>query len=98
MGIVQTNRYLGVHLDTKLEWSTSTEIVYKKGLSWLELFRRLMSFNICNRILLVFYQSIVLRLFFFAVVCSGTGIKTEDANRLIRKSYSVVSSRLATLE
>lgn len=33
--IVKSYKYLGVELDNKLEWSTNTEAVYKKGLSQL---------------------------------------------------------------
>ena len=99
--IVQTYSYLGVNQDNKLEWSINTEVVYKKGLSWPYFFRRLRSFNVCNRMPLMFYQSVVASTIFFAVVCLGTGMKAKDTNsmnKLIRKAGSDVSSRLATLE
>ena len=49
IGIVDSYKYLGVVLDNKLEWTTKTETVYKKGLSRLYFLRRLRSFNVCNR-------------------------------------------------
>ena len=56
---VQIYRNLGVYLENKLEWSTNTEAVYKKGLSQLCFLRRLRSFNVCNWILLKIYQSVM---------------------------------------
>ncbi len=89
-------RYLGVSLDSKLEWSANTEAVYKKGLSWLYFLRRLRSFNVCNKLLycivyIVYIQCILCIL--YCIVCWGAGIKRTDANRLnklIRKAHSVV--------
>ena len=49
--IVDSYKYLGVVLDNKLEWTTNTETVYKKGLSRLYFLRRLRSFNVCNQML-----------------------------------------------
>ena len=89
MEIVKTYRYLGFHLDNKLEWSTNGEVVYKKGLSRLYFLGRLMSFNVCNWMLQMFYQSVVVSPIFFPVVYWATGIKAKDANRLnklIRKA------------
>lgn len=31
--LVDTYRYLGVHLDKKLDWKVNTEAVYRKGMS-----------------------------------------------------------------
>ncbi len=33
--VVQTYKYLGVHLNDKLDWSTNTEALYKKSQSSL---------------------------------------------------------------
>ena len=44
--VVSTYKYLGVHLDNKLDWSANTDAVYKKGQSRLYFLRRLRSFNV----------------------------------------------------
>ena len=75
--------------------------VYKKGLSRLYFLRRLRSFNVCNRMLQMFYESVVASTVFFAVVSWGAGIKAKDTNRLnkgIKNAGSVVGSKLVTLE
>ena len=98
--IVDSDKYLGVVLDNKLEWTTNTEAVYKKGLSWFYLLRRLRSFNVCNQMLQIFFESVSSTIF-FAVVSWGAGIKAKFANRLnkrINKTGSVVGSKLVTLE
>ncbi|KAK0132216.1 hypothetical protein N1851_032980 [Merluccius polli] len=72
--------------------------IYKKGLSRLYFLR---SFNVCNKMLQMFHQSVVVSTIFFAAVSWGAGIKAKDANRLnklIRKAEYVVSSKLVTLE
>lgn len=67
--LITSYKYFGVNLDCKLEWSTNTEVLYKKGLSWLYFLRKLRSFNICNRMLYMFYQSVA-------------GIRVKGSNRL----------------
>ena len=99
--MVEKYKYLGVTLDNKLDWYDNTEAIYKKGLSRLYFLRRLRSFNVCNRMLQMFYQSVVASTIFFAVVSWGAGIRTKDANRLnklIKKAKSVVGSQLVTVE
>lgn len=91
--VVQSYKYLGVHLDNRLEWSGNMDAVYKKGQSRLYFLRRLRSFDVCRTMLNMFYQSVVASVIFFAVVCWGQGIKAADANRLdklIKKAASVI--------
>ncbi len=99
--LVTSYKYLGVNLDHKLQWSLNTEVLYKKGLSRLYLLRKLRSFNICSKMLHMFYQSVMASTIFFAAVCWGTGINAKDSNKLnklIKKAGSVVGTRLAPLE
>ena len=99
--VVDTYKYLGVTLDNKLDWSANTEAIYRKGQSRLYFLRRLRSFNVCNKMLQMFYQSVVESTILFAAVSWGAGIKAKDSNRLnklIRKAESVVGTKLVTLE
>ncbi|TWW75415.1 hypothetical protein D4764_13G0000770 [Takifugu flavidus] len=99
--IVPSYRFLCVHLDNKLEWSTNTDAVYKKAMRRLYFLRRLRSFSVCSRVLHMFYQSVMASIIVFAVVCWGAGIKAKDANRLnklIKKAGSVVGCKLANLD
>ena len=75
--VVRAYRYLGLQLDDKLDWSFSTDTLFKKAQSRLYFLRRLGSFNICRKLLLMFYQSVVASVLFYAVVCWGGSIKKE---------------------
>ena len=97
MEVVGTYMYLGVHLDNKLDWSANTDAIYKKGQSRLYFLRRLRSFNVCSKLLGLFYQFVVASVLFYAVVCWGGSTKKRDAGRLeklIKKAGSVVGTEL----
>ncbi|KAI4898994.1 hypothetical protein NFI96_005657 [Prochilodus magdalenae] len=98
--VVRSYRYLGVHLDERLDWSVNTDTVYKKAQSRLYFLRRLGSFRICQKLLLMFYQSVVASVLFYAVVCWGGSISKRDAgrlDRLVRKAGSVLGLELESL-
>ncbi|XP_069375176.1 uncharacterized protein [Paralichthys olivaceus] len=83
------SEYIGFCIDNTIP----TKEVRCLGLSRLYFLRGLGSFNVCNKMLQMFYQSVVVSTIFFAVVSWGVGIKTKDANRLSkisRKAESVV--------
>ena len=63
----------------KLDWSANVDAIYKKGQSQLYFLRRLRSFNVCKKLLRMFYQSVVASVLFYAVVCWGGSIKKRDA-------------------
>ncbi|KAI3375638.1 hypothetical protein L3Q82_003955 [Scortum barcoo] len=46
---VRTYKYLGVHLNNKLDWTDNTDSLYKRGQSRLYMLRRLGSFSIQRR-------------------------------------------------
>ncbi|KAI4878622.1 hypothetical protein NFI96_001779, partial [Prochilodus magdalenae] len=95
--MVRTYRYLGLHLDERLDWSANTDILYRKGQSRLYFLRRLGSFNICRKLLQMFYQTVVSSCLFYAVVCWGGSIKKRDEMRLdklVRRAGSVVGVEL----
>lgn len=46
--VVEEYRYLGVHLDNRLEWRINSEAVYKKRQSRLYFLRKLRSVKVCS--------------------------------------------------
>ncbi|TWW56097.1 Homeodomain-interacting protein kinase 1 [Takifugu flavidus] len=68
---VQTYKYLGLWLDNRLDWTSNTRQLYKKTQSRMYFLRRLRSFNICRKLLWMFYQSVVASILSYAVVCWG---------------------------
>ena len=98
--VVRTYKYLGLQLDNKLDWTANMEAVHRKGQSRLYFLRRLGSFNICKKLLQMFYQSVVASVRFYAVVCWGGSSRRRDAgrlDRLVRRAGSVVGTELDSL-
>ena len=98
---VEVYKYLGVYINYRLDWKSNTDAVYKKGMSRLYFLRKLRSFNVCSKMLEMFYQSVVASVLFLAVVCWGSSIGASDTNRLnklIRKAGSVIGCKQDTVE
>lgn len=91
--IVQSHKFLGVHLDEKLNWKENTNVLIKKAQSRLFFLRKLRSFNISTKLLDVFYQGILASVLFYAVLCWGGSLSVDDKNRinkLIKRAGSVI--------
>ena len=98
---VDSFKYLGVHLNHKLDWTDNTDALYKKGQSRLHLLRRLRSFGVCGPLLRTFYDSVVASAIHYAVVCWGAGSTDRDRkrlNKLVRRASSVLGCPLASVE
>ena len=99
--MVDSYKYLGLYMNKKLDWSDNTDALYKKGQSRLFFLRRLRSFDVCSRLLRMFYQSVVASAIFSAVACWGSGAGEGEKNRLnklVEKASSVVGGELVSLE
>lgn len=96
--VVESYRYLGVHLDNRPYWTHNTVEVYKKGV--YSTFWKLRYFNLCNRMLYMFYQSVVAGTIFFTSFFfnAGTAGDTSRLNKLIRKAGLVIGTNLDSLE
>ena len=75
--VVEGYRYLGDHLDNRLDWKCITEAVYRKGKSRLYFLRKQRSFNVCSKMLHIFYESVVASEIFFAAICWGSSIRAS---------------------
>lgn len=99
--MVTSYKYLGVHLNNKLDWTHNTTALYKKGQSRLYLLRRLRSFGVQGSLLKTFYDTVVASAIFYGVVCWGSSISTADRKRLdklIKKAGSVLGCHLDPVE
>lgn len=99
--IVESYKYLGVHLDNKLNWKENTGVLVKKAQSRLFFLRKLRSFDISPRLLGIFYQGILASVLFYAVLCWGGSISTDDKNRInkiIKRAGSVIGLNPDKLE
>lgn len=86
-----------LHLDNKLDWSANTDTLYRKGQGRFYFLRRLGSFNICNKLLLMVYKSVMASVLFYAVICWCGNTRKRGAGRLVRLTGSVVGTELESL-
>lgn len=99
--VVTSYKYLGIHLDNKLDWKMNSNIIFKKAQSRLFFLRKLRSFDLGRPILNTFYHGIVASVLFYAVVCWGGNMTLEDRNKLnklIKKAGSITGICLSTVE
>ena len=91
--MVTSYKYLGVHLNNKLDWTDHTAATYKKGQSRLYLLRKLRSFGVQGALLTSFYDSVVASAIFYGVVCWSSSISAAGRRRidkLIMKASSIL--------
>ncbi|KAI4898445.1 hypothetical protein NFI96_000501 [Prochilodus magdalenae] len=94
---VDSYKYLGVHLNNKLDWSVNTTALHKKGQSRLYLLRRLRSLGVQGAVLRTFFNTVVASAIFYGVVCWGISISMADRkrlNKLLKRAGSVLGSPL----
>ena len=97
---MESYKYLGVHLDNKLN-KENTGVLVKKAQSRLFFLRKLRSFDISPRLLGIFYQGILASVLFYAVLCWGGSIPIGDKkriNKIIKRAGSVIGFNPDKLE
>nr|XP_019946005.1 PREDICTED: connective tissue growth factor-like [Paralichthys olivaceus] len=98
---VDSYKYLGVHLNNKLDWTQNTHALYRKGQSRLYLLRKLRSFGVQGALLRTFFDTVVASAIFSGVVCWSSSISTADRKRLdklIKKASSVLAQEGQTCD
>ncbi|TWW71346.1 Acetylcholine receptor subunit delta [Takifugu flavidus] len=99
--VVESYKYLGVHLNNNLDWTHNTDALVKKGNSRLFLLRRLRSFGVQGPLLRTFYDSVVGSAIFYGMVCWSSSITDRDRkrmDRLVRRASSVLGCPLDSVE
>ncbi|TWW65078.1 hypothetical protein D4764_22G0007250 [Takifugu flavidus] len=99
--VVESYKYLGVHLNNVLDWTHNTDALVKKGNSRLFLLRRLRSFGVQGPLLRTFYDSVVGSAIFYGIVCWSSSIRDRDRkrmDRLVRRASSILGCPLDSVE
>ena len=101
VSIVDSYKYLGLKIDSKLNWSNHAHDVCKKVNQRLYFLRKLRSFKVNPEILLLFYRATIESIITYGINCWGSSIMTKDKeriNRLIRKSEKIVKRTLTQID
>ena len=86
VSIVESFRYLGVVLDNKLTFSQHTSEIQKKCQRRLYVLRRLRSFSLDSKLLLLLYRSIIESLLTYCSVCFFPMLSVVNRNKLLKVS------------
>ena len=101
VSIVESYKYLGLKIDSKLHWSNHAHDVCKKVNQRLYVLRKLRSFKVNPENLLLFYRATIESIIIYGINCWGSSITTKDTeriNRLISKSEKIVKRTLAQID
>ncbi len=95
-------KYLGTVIDNKLKWSSNTHMLCGKANQRLYFLRKLKEFNVDNRILVLFYRSLIQSILSFSFISNFGNLSKENvhklerprkiAQRIIRKDLPSISS------
>ena len=78
---VETFKYLGIVLDNKLTWKQNTDSIVKKTKLRLYCLGKLRTFNVHNKLLQLFYTSIVSRTLTFGLACWGGNLLKHNRDK-----------------
>jgi Domain of unknown function (DUF1891) len=81
---VDTFKYLGVVLDTKLSFSAHVDNLCKKANQRLYLLRKLRNFDVCQDILETVYRSLIESILAFNIIAWFGNLSVKDRTRLTR--------------
>ena len=82
--VVDSFKYLGTVLDTKLSFKENTDVIFNKCQQRLYLLRKLKSFYVCTEILETVYRSMVESILTFNIVCWFGFLNMVQKNKLNR--------------
>ena len=82
--IVHSYKYLGTIIDNRFNFNEHVEKLYKKGRSRMYFIRQLVKLNIDNKILELFYTSVVQSVITFSITCWFGNCSMESKNKLSR--------------
>ena len=93
---VDTFKYLGVVIDKELKWKQNTDNIIKKLTPRMYCLRKLKSFEVNNKLLQMFYTSMITSVITFGITSWGGNISKQDKDRLdkiIKRASGVVGNK-----
>ena len=82
--IIQTFKYLGTVLDSKLNFSDNTDHITKKAQQRLRLLRTLSCFNVSKKALSMFYQAHICSILSFNISAWFGNLSLKNRNKLYK--------------
>ena len=91
---VDSYKYLGVTIDSELNWKAHSNNIFKKLNSRMYFLRKINYFRVNSKILELFYKSFLESLISFALTCWGGNVRMnnkERINQIIKKANKIIS-------
>ena len=88
VGTVESFKYLGVVLDNKLSFTQHATEIQKKSQQRLYVLRRLRSFSLDPKLLLLLYRSIIESLLTYCNTCFFPMLSVQNRNKLLKVSQA----------
>lgn len=82
--MVDEYKYLGTIIDSKLNWKSNTEAVYKKTQQRLHFLRRLRHFHVDVSIMTLFYKTFIQSVITFNFLCWYGSLSVQSKNKLTK--------------
>jgi hypothetical protein len=79
---VMCYKYLGTHIDSKLQWSENIDAICSKSKKRLYFLRKLKEFEVDHTILRLFFRSIIQSVLSFSFICWFGGLSKLLKNKL----------------
>ena len=98
---VDSFKYLGTIIDTKLSFDDNADHIYKKCQQRLYFLRKLKSFNVCQNVLENVYRSLIESILSFNIVCWFGILKVIERNklnRIVNLANKIIGQKQLTLK
>ena len=98
--IVDTYKYLGLTIDSKLNWHAHVDLLCKKINQRLYFLRKLNSFNVNKTIMNLFYNATIESIICFGITCWGGSALGKDKAKidsLIKRAGKIIKTDLPTV-
>lgn len=89
---VTNYKYLGIVLDNKLKWDSWTDLLHTKSQQRMYFLKKLLVFNVNNRMLQMFYTAFI-SVLTYCIIC-WFGNATEVQKKSVRKTVTTASKLL----
>ncbi len=99
--IVQSFKYLGVHISHNATWTANTSLMVKKGLQRLHFLRLLKKARLPQQLLVNFYRSVIESVITYCIAVWYSGCTSENKKslqRIIKTAEKITGSQLPGLE
>ena len=98
---IETYKYLGLTLDNKLNWHSNADILIKKLNIRMYSLRKLYTFGVNCKVLLMFYNTIIASVWRYCLVVWGGNMTRGDRDRLdklIKEAGRVIGEALPNIQ